>query len=168
MIALAKKNFKLSDDDIKREKRIISKLNLTKLPYRISKSKLCDLNVSMVRHSRSVLKYQDDKPGIKWCFSSIKRLKAFLLVFEANELGEEIYKEKISSQLPEYSYKTIAQIVDEGTAKNFFLKLPARIKKTKDLKIRNVRPSEEIIVEFINWKIDLLTSLMDLKKNINN
>ena len=121
----------------------------------------------MIRHSRSILKYQDEKPGIKWCFSSIKRLKVFLVILEANEIGEEIYKEKISSQLPEYSYKTIAQIIDEGVSKKFFLKLPARYKKTKDLKIRNVRPSEEIIVEFVNWKIDLLSSVMDFKKNIN-
>ena len=93
----------------------------------------------MVRHSRSVLKYQEDKPGIKWCFSSIKKLKVFLIIFESNELGEEIYKEKISSKLPEYSYKTIAQIVDDGIKKNFFIKLEARRSKNKDLKIRNVR-----------------------------
>ena len=80
----------------------------------------------MARHSRSVLKYQEDKPGIKWCFSSIKKLKVFLIIFESNELGEEIYKEKISSKLSEYSYKTIAQIVDDGIKKNFFIKLRSK------------------------------------------
>tara|TARA_B100001142_G_C14215683_1_gene609432 strand:+ start:271 stop:783 length:513 start_codon:yes stop_codon:yes gene_type:complete len=167
-VNLAKKKnyFKLSDEDSKREKRIISKLNLKKLPFKITSEKMCDLTVAMIRHSRVVLKYQDDRPGIKWCFSSIKRLKVFLVIFEANELGEEIYKEKISSKLPEYSYKTIAQIVDDGVFKNFFLKLPPRIKKTKDLKIRNIRPSEDIIVGFVNWKIDMLSSLIDFKKKI--
>ena len=48
-----------------------------------------------------------------------KRMKVFLLIFEANELGNEIYKENISNKLPEYSYKTIAQIVDEGLKKDF-------------------------------------------------
>jgi hypothetical protein len=158
---------KLSEDDLKREKKIINKLNLTKLPFKISKDSISDLNIAMIKHSRSMLKYQDEKPGIKWCFSSIKKLKVFLAVLEANERGEEIYKEKLSNQFPEYSYKTIAQIIDEGISKNFFLKLPAKYKKTKDLKIRNVRPSEEIIVEFVNWKIDLLISLMNFKKNIN-
>ena len=168
MVSFAKnKNYlKLSDEDSRREKRIISKLNLKKLPFKINSEKMCDLTVAMIRHSKVVLKYQDDRPGIKWCFSSIKRLKVFLVIFEANELGEEIYKEKISSKLPEYSYKTIAQIVDDGVLKNFFLKLPPRIKKTKDLKIRNIRPSEEIIVGFVNWKIDMLSSLIEFKKKI--
>jgi hypothetical protein len=99
--------------DLKRQKNIISKLNLKKLPFDITPDKICDLNLEMARHSKSVLKFQDDRPGIKWCFSSIKKLKVFLIIFEANELGEEIYKEKISSKLSEYSYKTVAQIVDD-------------------------------------------------------
>ena len=78
MTTKTKKYFKLSDEDLKREKRIISKLNLEKLPFKISSEKLCDLTVAMIRHSREVLKYQDERPGIKWCFSSIKRLKVFL------------------------------------------------------------------------------------------
>ena len=122
----------------------------------------------MARHSSAVLKYQEDKYGIKWIFSSIKKYKVFLIIFESNELGEEIYKEKISSKLPEYSYKTVAQIVDDGVKKNFFIKLEARAKTTKDLKIRNVRPSEEVIIEFINWKIDLLASLMKFKQDLIN
>ena len=168
MVNTSIKNINLNTKDIKRQKNIISKLNLKKLPFNISLDKICDLNLEMVRHSRSVLKYQEDKPGIKWCFSSIKKLKVFLIIFESNELGEEIYKEKISSKLPEYSYKTVAQIVDDGIKKNFFIKLEARRKKNKDLKIRNIRPSEDIIIEFINWKIDLLSSLMKFKKDLIN
>ena len=99
---------KAVDINIKRQKNIISKLNLKKLPFHISSDKICDLNLEMARHSRLVLKYEDDKNGLKWVFSSIKKYKVFLVIFEANELGVEIYKEKISHQLPEYSYKTIA------------------------------------------------------------
>jgi N12 class adenine-specific DNA methylase len=162
------KKIDLSTNDLKRQKNIISKLNLKKLPFDIPTDRICDLNLEMARHSRSVLKYQEDKSGIKWIFSSIKKYKVFLIIFEANELGEEIYKEKISSKLPEYSYKTVAQIIDDGIKKNFFIKLEARAKKTKDLKIRNVRPSEDVIIEFINWKIDLLSSLMKFKKDLIN
>ena len=168
MVSNVTKKLNSSTEDLKRQKNIISKLNLKKLPFDISFDKICDLNLEMARHSRSVLKYQDDKPGIKWCFSSIKKLKVFLIIFESNELGEEIYKEKISSKLPEYSYKTVAQIVDDGIKKNFFVKLKARGQKNKDLKIRNIRPSEEVIIEFINWKIDLLSSLMKFKKDLIN
>ena len=168
MVVINTKKINLSAEDLKRQKNIISKLNLKKLPFDITADKICDLNLEMARHSRSVLKYQEDKPGIKWCFSSIKKLKVFLIIFESNELGEEIYKEKISSALPEYSYKTVAQIVDDGIKKKFFVKLEARVKKTKDMKIRNVRPSEDLIIEFINWKIDLLSSLMKFKKDLIN
>ena len=162
-----KKNI-LSPEDEKRQKNIISKLNLKKLPFDIPFDRICDLNLEMVRHSKLVLKYEDDKTGLKWVFSSIKKYKVFLVIFEANELGIEIYKEKISSQLPEYSYKTIAQIIDEGVSKNFFLKLKARACQSKDLKIRNVRPSEDLIIEFVNWKIELLSSVMKFQKEFIN
>ena len=157
----------LSTEDLKRQKNIISKLNLKKLPFIIPVEKMCDLNLEMARHSRMVLKFEEDKSGLKWVFSSIKKYKVFLVIFEANELGTEIYKEKISSKLPEYSYKTIAQIVDEGLSKKIFLKLKARSQST-DLKIRNLRPSEDLIVEFINWKIELLSSLMKFEKDLIN
>ena len=158
----------LTPEDLKRQQNIISKLNLKKLPFKIPDEKMCDLNLEMARHSSAVLRYQEDKSGIKWIFSSIKKYKVFLIIFESNELGEEIYKEKISSKLPEYSYKTVAQIVDDGIKLNFFIKLDARSKTTTDLKIRNVRPSEEVIIEFINWKIDLLASLMKFEKDLIN
>jgi len=168
MVLDVTKKLNLSAEDLKRQKNIISKLNLVKLPFDISPDRMCALNLEMARHSSSVLKYQEDKSGIKWIFSSIKKYKVFLIIFESNELGEEIYKEKISSKLPEYSYKTVAQIVDDGIKLNFFIKLDARSKATKDLKIRNVRPSEEVIIEFINWKIDLLASLMKFKQDLIN
>ena len=162
-----KKN-NLNAEDQKRQDNIISKLNLQKLPFHISSDKICDLNLEMARHSRLVLKFEEDKTGLKWVFSSIKKYKVFLVIFEANELGIEIYKEKISSKLPEYSYKTIAQIIDEGVSKNFFLKLKARACQSSDLKIRNVRPSEDLIIEFVNWKIELLSSVMKFKKDFVN
>ena len=163
---LNNKKYNLSAEDLRRQKNIISKLNLEKLPFDISADKICDLNLEMARHSKLVLKTEQNKPGIEWCFSSIKKLKVFLVFFESNELGDEIYKEKISSKLPEYSYKTVAQIVDEGVSKKYFLKLKARTNASNDLKIRNLRPSEDLIIEFINWKIDLLSSVMKFKKDL--
>ena len=57
----------------------------------------------------------------------MKKLKIFLIIFEANELGKEIYKEHIANQLPEYSYKTVASIIDVGLKKGYFIKLPPRV-----------------------------------------
>ena len=91
-------------------------------------------------------------------------MKVFLIIFEANELGKEIYKENISNELPEYSYKTIANIIDEGIDKGYYKKLAPRNNVIKDLKIRNIRPSEELVVDFMNWNIDLISSIAEFQK----
>jgi len=153
-----------NQESLKREKRIIKKLNLSKLPFKISSDNFCEMYVNMIHELRESFNYQANKPGMKWCLSTIKKFKVFLIIFEANEIGNSIYKENISNKLPEYSYKTVAQIVDEGLSKGFFIKLEPRIKKAKDLKIRNIRPSEEITIEFINWNIDIFASLTNFFK----
>ena len=70
----------------------------------------------------------------------------------------------MSSQLPEYSYKTIAQIIDHGIAKGYFVKLAPRKCKMKDSKIRNIRPSEALVVEFMNWNIELIYTISAFQK----
>ena len=67
-------------------------------------------------------------------------------------------------KLPEYSYKTIAQIIDDGLKKGYFIKLAPRTKISTDAKIRNIRPSEELVIEFINWNIDLLSTFSNFSK----
>ena len=158
------KKLNIRSNDKKRQENIISKLKLKKLPFKLSLDNICSLNLEMARHSWLALNFQQGKPSIKWCFSTIKKYKVFLIIFEANELGEEMYKEKISSKLPEYSYKTISQIVEEGIEKKIFINLAARTKEKTDSKIRNIRPSEEVIIEFVNQQIDLLCSIMKFKK----
>ncbi len=147
-------------ESLKREKRILKRLNLKKLPFEASMDQFCGRYLEMMVDLKKSFIFEADKPGMQWCLSTIKRFKVFLLIFEANELGAEVYKESISNKLPEYSYKTIAQIVDEGLEKGFFIKMPARIKEKHDLKIRNIRPSEDLTVEFINSNIDMISSLM--------
>ena len=150
----------VNDESLKRERRILKRLNLNKLPFQTSMDEFCGMYIEMIADLKDSFTFEDDKPGMQWCVSTIKRFKVFLLIFEANEIGNEIYKELLSTKLPEYSYKTIAQIVDEGLEKGFFIKLPPRIREKHDLKIRNIRPSEDITVEFINANIDMISSLM--------
>ena len=150
----------VNDESLKREKRILNRLNLKKLPFKTSMDEFCGMYIEMIADLKDSFTFEDDKPGMQWCVSTIKRFKVFLLIFEANEIGNEIYKELLSTKLPEYSYKTIAQIVDEGLEKGFFIKLPPRIREKHDLKIRNIRPSEDLTVEFINANIDMISSLM--------
>ena len=159
-----KKIFKLNDENIKRDQRILSQVNLQKLPFKISIDNFSDRYLEMFLDLKPLFKYRPGEYAMKWCLSTEKKMKVFLLIFEANEQGREIYKENISSQLPEYSYKTIAQIVDQGIAKGYFLKLSPRRCEMKDSKIRNIRPSEELVVEFMNWNIDLISTIAGFQK----
>jgi hypothetical protein len=152
------------EQNTKRTNRIISKLNLKKLPFKITEEQFCSSYTEMFKELTPLFKYQPHEYAMKWCLSSEKRMRVFLLVFEANEFGKEIYKESISSEIPEYSYKTIAQIIDDGLKKGYFIKLAPRTKISTDAKIRNIRPSEELVIEFINWNIDLLCTFSNFSK----
>ena len=160
-------NLSLSEKDTKRTKRIISKLNLKKLPFKITDEQFCSSYTEMFRELTPLFKYQPHEYAMKWCLSSEKRMRVFLLVFEANEFGKEIYKESISSEIPEYSYKTIAQIIDDGLKKGYFIKLAPRTKISTDAKIRNIRPSEDLVIEFMNWNIDLLSTFSNFLKKFS-
>ena len=164
MTNLNKKNFDFSDINSKRDQRILSQVNLKKLPFKISVDNFSTRYLEMFLDLKPLFKYQKREYAMKWCLSTEKKIKVFLLIFEANEQGTEIYKESISSQLPEYSYKTIAQIIDQGIAKGYFVKLAPRRCEMKDLKIRNIRPSEELVVEFMNWNIDLISTISGFEK----
>ena len=164
MINLNKKNFDFSDINSKRDQRILSQVNLKKLPFKISVDNFSTRYLEMFLDLKPLFKYQKREYAMKWCLSTEKKIKVFLLIFEANEQGTEIYKESISSQLPEYSYKTIAQIIDQGIAKGYFVKLAPRRCEMKDSKIRNIRPSEELVVEFMNWNIDLISTISGFEK----
>ena len=49
----------------------------------------------MFKELTPLFRYQPHEYAIKRCLSWVKKMKVFLLVFEANELGKEIYKEEI-------------------------------------------------------------------------
>ena len=164
MTNLNKKNFDFSDINSKRVQRILSQVNLKKLPFKISVDNFSSRYLDMFLDLKPLFKYQKKEYAMKWCLSTEKKMKVFLLIFEANEQGTEIYKENISSQLSEYSYKTIAQIIDQGIAKGYFIKLAPRRCEMKDSKIRNIRPSEELVVEFMNWNIDLISTISGFEK----
>ena len=104
MISKLNKNLSLSEQDLKREKRIISKLNLKKLPFKITEENFCSRYIEMFKDLRPLFNYLPGEYAMKWCLSTNKRMRVFLLIFEANELGNEIYKESISSK---YKFVTI-------------------------------------------------------------
>jgi len=72
-------------------------------------------------------------------------------------LGNEIYKEEIAKKIPEYSYKTIAKIIDDGIEKKHFILLTPDGISGKDAKIKNIRPSEDLVTNFLNLSIEIIT-----------
>jgi len=145
-----------------REHNIHSGVNLAKLPFKILDKNLFNFTKELSANLIKIFSLSSQKESIKWCFSSQKKMKVFLIIFEANENIKSIYKEQISKKLPEYSYKTIAAIVDEGLSRGYFVNLKSSdVKKIEDKKIHNIRPSESLIVDFINWNIDAICILQD-------
>ena len=145
-----------------RENNIIKGVNLTKLPFKISDKDIFSFTKELSFNLKKIFSLSNQKESIKWCFSSQKRIKVFLIIFNANENVKSIYKEEIAKKLPEYSYKTIATIVDQGLSKGYFVNLKSSdINKLLDKKILNIRPSETLIADFINWNIDAICILKD-------
>ena len=105
-------------NQIDREKRILSKLNLSKLPFKISTKNFFTIYEKMFQNIKPLFKYKEGEYALKWCLSTNKRMRVFLIIFEANEEGYEVYKENVASNLPEFSYKTVAQIIDDGMKKD--------------------------------------------------
>ena len=138
-----------------REIRIFSKLNLEKLPFKLTQENFKILGNATSLAFREIYNNQSKSEQLKWVFSTIKRFKVFLEIFHANERGEEIYKEEIASRISEYSYKTIAKIIDDGQAVGVYVALEPDGKAGTDDKIKNLRPSEELMVDFLNWSINV-------------
>ncbi len=149
-----------------REERIYSQLNVEKLPFKLKQDnfKILGNAVSLAFHE--IYNNQVKSEQLKWVFSTVKRFKIFLAIFYANEKGNEIYKEEIAKKIPEYSYKTISKIIDDGHAKGIYVSLKPDGESGTDNKIKNIRPSEELMVDFLNWSINIF-ELVDntVKKN---
>tara|TARA_B110000971_G_scaffold183592_1_gene191035 strand:- start:669 stop:1145 length:477 start_codon:yes stop_codon:yes gene_type:complete len=145
-----------------RENNIIKNINLIKLPFKILDKDVFKFTRELSSNLIKIFSLSAQKDSIRWCFSSKKKMKVFFLIFTANENIKSIYKEEVSKKLPEYSYKTIATIIDEGLKKGYFINLKSPdTDKIEDKKILNIRPSEELITDFINWNIDAICILKD-------
>ena len=146
-----------------RNQRINSKLNLEKLPPKLKKISAEKLGLLVSEFIHHVFIERNKSDSLNWCFANIKRVKIFLQIFHANQLGAEIYKEEIAKNLTEYSYKTIAKIIDEGLSKGYYVLLHPDGDPVKDAKVKNIRPSEQLIVDFLNLYLEVI-SFIEVKK----
>ena len=140
-----------------REKRIVDKLNLEKLPYTLKSDAFKALGGEISNFIHYVFSIRKKTESLNWCFANVKRIKIFLQIFHANESGKEIYKEEIAKNIPEYSYKTIAKIIDDGIQSGYFELLSPDGTKSRDNKIKNIRPSEELVTDFLNLGIEIIS-----------
>lgn len=149
-----------------RGKKIFSELNTSKLPFNLRVSDLREFGKDIAQNFNVILDNVNE-PSLKWCMSTIKKAKVFTLIFHANENNVPIYKEDIAKKLTEYSYKTIATIIDEGVERGYYITLEPSGKSVTDKKIKNIRPSEALVVEFLNWSIDRIVNNSKLIKKYN-
>jgi hypothetical protein len=140
-----------------RNKRILEKLNIAKLPHRLKGNDFKALGKEISDFIHHVFSLRIKMESLNWCFANIKRVKIFLLIFHANESETEIYKEEIAKNIPEYSYKTIAKIIDDGIEKGYFVLLSSAGVQGKDGKVKNIRPSEELVTAFLNLSIEIIS-----------
>ena len=140
-----------------RLKRVQANLKLEKLPLKLKKLNIKVLGSIISNFIHHVFKERVKSDSLNWCFGNIKRVKIFLQIFHANQEGKEIYKEEIAKNLSEYSYKTIAKIIDEGIIKKHFILLATDGEVGKDTKIKNIRPSEELITDFLNISLEIMS-----------
>ena len=72
-----KKIFKLSDENLKRDQRILSRVNLKKLPFRISVDNYSARYLEMFLDLKPLFKYQPGEYAMKWCLSTEKKNESF-------------------------------------------------------------------------------------------
>ena len=142
---------------------INSKINLNKLPSKLKNLNTSSLGGMISEFIHYVFKERIKSKSLNWCFTNIKRVKIFLQIFHADQVKKEIYKEEIAKQLPEYSYKTIAKIIDDGLAKKYFILMAVDGASGSDGKVKNIRPSEELMVDFLNLSLEI-ASYIEKKK----
>ena len=151
-----------------RVEEIFKKVNADKLPFKISPQSLNELGIDIAEELTDIFQGINMSPALKWCLSTIKKAKVFTLVYQANERGLPIYKEEIAKKLPEYSYKTIATIIDEATQKGYYVPLQpyenSDGEKITDKKVKNIRPSLDLIAAFYNWNIDRIAKIAEIIK----
>ena len=146
-----------------REKRIESNLKFDKLSSKLGLLDSKALGTAVSQFINYVFLIRKKSESLNWVFKNIKRVKIFLQIFHANQSGSEIYKEEIAKNLSEYSYKTIAKIVDDGISKQYFILLPQDGVAGNDAKVKNIRPSEDLVTDFLNLSLDII-SYIDKKK----
>lgn len=138
---------------------IIKKVNLKKSPLNLDKDNFGFFASDMAKDLSKNYADMNMSADLKWCMSTIKKAKVFICIYQANEAGKPSYKEEIAKNLNEYSYKSIAVIVDEGISRGYYVPLNPIDSEVVDKKVKNIRPSTSLMASFYNWNIERISTL---------
>ena len=75
-----KKISSYDEQNNKRTNRIISKLNLKKIPFKITKEQFCSSYTEMFKELTPLFRYQPHEYAMKWCLSSEKKGEFFISI----------------------------------------------------------------------------------------
>ena len=65
-----------------RVNEIAKKLNLNKLPFKIDENNLNSLGLDIANDLTKVLNELNANTALKWCLSTIKRAKVFIIIYQ--------------------------------------------------------------------------------------
>ena len=142
------------------------KLHLIKAEHIISTKEMhkgysfcADITHAEIEHynhftENNVLKY----------FNGMEKWKLLLEVIHSSSCGKVVYKEELSKKT-KCSHKTLTKYINECIEAGYFIYLDPINQKIQDKRIINLRPSEDLIVEFINFSVVRIEYSIKILKN---
>ena len=97
-------------------------------------------------------------------FSGMEKWNLLLEVIKCSSAGEIVYKEKLAKKL-QCSHKTLNKYINEALEGGLFIMLNPMSGKIKDKRIINIRPSEDLIIDFINYSVQNVVKTLNFVKN---
>jgi len=161
-------NLRVSKEELTRHQKIGARLNLELIGAdHVKQEKTMHKAINLCRDFASLglskFKHITENKILKY-FSNGQKWELLLRVIHASALGEIVYKEKLSKKL-NCSQKTLTKYIDECIEAGYFVFLDPIGSKITDKRIINIRPSEDLIVEFVNYKVQIITGYLKFCQN---
>ena len=97
-------------------------------------------------------------------FNGMEKWKLLLEVIHSSSCGKVVYKEELSRKT-KCSHKTLTKYINECIEAGYFIYLDPINQKIQDKRIINLRPSEDLIVAFINYSVARIENSIKLLKS---
>mgnify|MGYP003677351481 FL=1 len=140
--------------EIGRMKRTKAKFAFVKVPEKNYPSKIRSLITQLALKEVSKFNFLKKHPTLKYFFTYQWRWMLLHHVIYGSAKGSAIYSQRLS-KLMHISKKTIDVTVKECLEAGYFIQMkPHKSQICK--KIKNIRPSEELMIDYVNWQLSRL------------